>query len=87
MLTSAGPKPTPATALPTRKAAGVVVAIAAKVTARSASRTRQPASIAGRGVKLRNAHVAAAATPVSRKTARPPHSSGRVDCAPAVTSP
>ena len=43
---SASPTPTPATAVPARKAAAVVMAIAAKVTARPASRTRQPARIA-----------------------------------------
>ena len=71
---SASPKPKPATAVPARKAAAVVVAIVAKVTARPASRTRQPTSIAVRGVTPRNATVAAAATPVSKKTTRPPHS-------------
>ncbi len=61
----------------------VVVAAIAKVTARPASRTRQPVSIAVRGLTPRNATVAAAATPVSRKISRPPHSRSRepVNCA------
>ena len=77
------PTPTPATPVPARKAAAVVMAIAAKVTARPASRTRQPASIAVRGLTPRTATVAPAATPVSRKTSRPPHTRSRepVTCA------
>src|ERR1700735_3461800 len=43
------PKPTPATAVPTRKAAEVVVAIAPMVTPTPASRNTPPASVARRG--------------------------------------
>jgi hypothetical protein len=67
------PRPTPATAVPARKAADVVVAIAPNVTAVPANRNRQPASIAGRELMPRSTNAAAAAVPQSRKITSPPH--------------
>src|ERR1700722_17004364 len=68
------PNPAPATAVPARKAADVVVAIAPNVTATPASKSRQPASIAARGPKPRSANVAVAPVPQIRKITSPPHS-------------
>src|SRR5262249_17622924 len=70
----ARPKPAPATAVPARKAADVVVAIAPNVTATPASKNRQPASIAARELMPRSANAAAAPVPKSRKITSPPHS-------------
>ena len=68
------PKPTPATAVPDRKATADIAATAAKVTATPVSRIRHPASIAVGGARARHTTVAAAPIPASRKTVRPPHS-------------
>src|SRR5580704_6355677 len=70
----ARPKPAPATAVPARKAADAVAAIAPNVTAMPASNDRQPASIVTREPTLRSANAAAAPTPQSRKITSPPHS-------------
>src|SRR5580700_4351504 len=70
----ARPKPTPATAVPLRKAGVVVVAIAPNVTAIPTSKHRQPTSIAALGLRLRSANAAAAPVPQSRKITSPPHS-------------
>src|SRR4029077_1561400 len=70
----ARPKPTPAAAVPLRKAGVVVVAIAPNVTAMPTSKHRQPASIAALGLRLRSANAAAAPVPQSRKITSPPHS-------------
>ncbi len=63
------PKPAPATVVPARKAADVVVAIAPNVTAAPVSKSRQPASIAARELMARSAN--AAAVPVPLRTAHP----------------
>src|SRR6266536_2197089 len=69
---NARPKPTPATAVPARKAAAVVVAMAKSVSDRPAIKNPEPRSIADRAGMLRNAKVAAAPVPKSRKITRPP---------------
>ena len=69
-----GPNPTPAMAVPSRKAHDVPVAIAANVTAAPARSARQPASIAVCAASLRSATVTTAAVPASRRIATPPHS-------------
>src|SRR5436309_2668884 len=69
----ARPKPTPATAVPTRKAAAVVVVMAKNVSDRPASRKPEPRSIADRGGMVRNVNVATAPVPNNRKITRPPH--------------
>src|SRR6266536_1425825 len=55
---NARPKPTPATAVPARKAAAVVVAMAKNVSDRPAIKNPEPRSIADRAGMLRNAKVA-----------------------------
>src|ERR1700761_2363387 len=68
----ARPKPAPATVVPTRKAADVLVAIAPNVTATPASNNRQPVSIAARDLMPRSTYAAAAPVPQTRNITRPP---------------
>src|SRR3954468_4494840 len=70
---NAGPKPRPATHLPTSRTAGGPGSIAANGHREPAS-TDQPPSITVGGYVLRNAAEAAAPKPVSKKIRAPPQS-------------
>jgi hypothetical protein len=71
---NAGPKPRPATAVPTSRTAEVVVSIAANVIKAPVTSARQPPSITVGGLVLRNPAEAAAPRPVSKKIKTPPQS-------------
>src|SRR3954454_13253976 len=70
---NAGPKPSPATIVPRKRAAGAPVWIEASVTKAPTIRARHPPSITVEGSRLANTADAAAPRPVSRKIKRPPH--------------
>src|SRR3954469_11179941 len=82
---NAGPKPSPAIAVPTNRTAEVPVAIGAKVTKAPAITTRQPPSITVDGFFLANKAEAAAPRPVSRNIKIPPQSKF-VECSSCAAS-
>src|SRR5215212_7741117 len=71
---NAGPKPSPAIAVPTNRAAAVPVSIEANVTKAPTIRTRQPPSITVDGFFLASKAEAAAPRPLSRNIKIPPQS-------------
>src|SRR3954465_2753411 len=71
---NAGPKPSPAVAVPTNRTAEVPVWIEANVTRAPTIRTRQPPSITADGFFLASRVEAAAPRPVSRNIKIPPQS-------------
>src|SRR4051794_23105432 len=71
---NAGPKPSPAIAVPTNRTAEVPVSIETNVTKAPTIRTRQPPSITADGFFLANKAEAAAPRPVSRNIKIPPQS-------------
>src|SRR5215218_6145578 len=71
---NAGPKPSPAIAVPTNRTAEVPVSIEANVTKAPTIRTRQPPSITADGFFLASKAEAAAPKPVSRNIKIPPQS-------------
>ena len=71
---NAGPKPSPATAVPTNRAAGVSVLIEASVTKAPTISARQPPTMHAGRVLLPSTAEAAAPKPVRRKIKMPPQS-------------
>src|SRR3954451_22055203 len=71
---NAGPKPSPAIAVPTNRTAAMPVSIEANVTKAPTIRTRQPPSITADGFLLATKAEAAAPRPVSRNIKIPPQS-------------
>src|SRR3954453_8022970 len=69
---NAGPKPSPAIAVPTNRRAAVPVLIEANVTKAPTMRIRQPPSITSDGFFLASKVEAAAARPLSRNIKMPP---------------
>src|SRR3954449_5080907 len=69
---NAGPKPSPATVVPMKRATGVPVWIEASVTNAPTVKARQPPSITVEGSRLASTAEAAAPRPVSRKIKVPP---------------
>ena len=71
---NAGPKPSPAIAVPTNRTAAVPVSIEANVAKAPMMRSRQPPSITTNGFFLASKAEAAAPRPVSRNIRMPPQS-------------